>query len=68
MVSGDHLSKVKLFKYPSPKNNSRFKAYKGHSDEVLNVRFSNDDAFLFSVGGADKAILQFELVKHKSVS
>ena len=34
---------------------------RGHSSHVMNVRFSHDDAFLLSVGGQDRAILQWKL-------
>lgn len=66
LVSGDDFHRVKLFKNPSPRQDSLWKEYKGHADEVTNVRFSFDDKYVFSVGGNDKSILQFELVKHKT--
>jgi microtubule-associated protein-like 6 len=65
VVSGDDRSMVKLFKYPSPREGAQFRAYRGHADDVMSVRFSNDDNYVFSVGGADKAILQFQLIRQK---
>lgn len=61
LVSGDDFSHVKLFRYPCTREKSKFKAYKGHSEHVLKVRFSYDGKYVFSVGGLDKAILQFEV-------
>jgi hypothetical protein len=29
----------------------------------MNVRFSHDDQFLFSAGGADKAIMQWRVLR-----
>jgi WD40 repeat protein len=61
LVSGDDFSHVKLFRYPCVKEKSKFKAYKGHAEHVLKVRFSYDGKYVFSVGGLDKAVLQFEV-------
>jgi WD40 repeat protein len=61
LVSGDDKKLVKLFKYPCPKENSKFKSFKGHSEHVTNVKFSVDNKYVFSIGGLDKAVLQFEV-------
>lgn len=65
LASGDDYRRVKLFRYPCPKENSRFKAYKGHAEHVCNVRFNYDGKYVFSVGGLDKCILQFEVKSTK---
>lgn len=61
LVSGDDFSRVKLFRYPCVKERSQFKEYKGHAEHVMKVRFSHDSKYVYSVGGLDKAILQFEV-------
>ena len=61
LVTGDDFSRVKLFRYPCPREKSKFKEYKGHAEHVMKVRFSYDGKYVFSVGGLDKAILQFEV-------
>lgn len=52
---------MKIFKYPCPKEKSKFKEYKGHSEFVVNVKFSKDGKWLYTVGGLDKTICQFEI-------
>ena len=61
LVSGDDFSRVKLFRYPCTREKAEFKAYNGHPEHVVRVRFSSDGKYVFSVGGLDKAILQFEV-------
>ena len=61
LVSGDDFSLVKLFRYPCTKEKAKFKSYKGHAEHVLKVRFSCDGKSVLSVGGLDKAIMQFSV-------
>ncbi len=61
LVTGDDYKLVKLFSYPSCKENAQFRAYKGHSEHVTRVKFSTCGKYVFSVGGLDKAIMQFEV-------
>lgn len=61
LVSGDDHHRVKLFKYPSCKEHSQFKECKGHAEHVTNVKFNFDGTVVYSIGGIDKAIMQFEV-------
>jgi WD40 repeat protein len=61
IATGDDFRRVKIFKYPCPKERSKFKEYKGHSEFVTNVKFSKDGSWLYTVGGLDKAVCQFEV-------
>lgn len=65
LAVGDDFHMVKLFRYPCLLPSSRAKAYKGHSAAVQNVRFNHSGVWVFSVGGLDKAVMQFE-VKSKT--
>ena len=51
---------------PCVKAGSKFKEYKGHSEHIPNVRFSSDGNRVFSVGGLDKAVIQFEVKRRKN--
>jgi WD40 repeat protein len=66
LVTGDDFGLVKLFRFPCPKEKSSYREYKGHSAHVCNVAFSSDGKFIFSAGGLDKSILQFEVKKSNS--
>ena len=61
IATGDDFRRVKIFKYPCPKEKSKYKEYKGHSEFVVNVKFSKDGKWLYTVGGLDKAVFQFEV-------
>ncbi len=57
LATGDDFGKVKLFNYPSVLPHSPYKEYAGHSSHVTNVRFSNTDRMIASIGGHDKTLI-----------
>ena len=61
LVTGDDFRRVKIFAYPCPKEKSKFKESKGHAEHVMTVKFTSDGKNVISVGGLDKAILQYNL-------
>jgi WD40 repeat protein len=65
LVTSDDFRRVKLFAFPCPKENSKCKEFKGHAEHVPSVRFSKDGKHVFSVGGLDKAVIQFEVKEAK---
>lgn len=53
-----HLYENKT-RYPCVEKGSMFQCYRGHSAHVTRVRFSHDHRFLLSIGGGDKALIQW---------
>ena len=41
-------------------NNTSHNLYRGHSEHVVRAKFSDDDTFLFSIGGYDQTIMQWK--------
>ncbi|KAL7060336.1 hypothetical protein AAHC03_09572 [Spirometra sp. Aus1] len=61
LATADDFGKVNLFRYPCSHLNSKCHTYGGHSSHVTNVQFLFDDSRLISAGGADTAVLQWEV-------
>jgi WD40 repeat protein len=63
LVVGGDDGKVSLYRYPCLKMESERKEYSGHSSHVTNVAVGFDNKHVYSVGGLDRALLQFSLAK-----
>eukprot|EP00727_Mastigamoeba_balamuthi_P005313 m51a1_g14780 hypothetical protein (1397) ;mRNA; r:446353-450955 len=60
LVTADDFGMVNLFRYPVAKPAaSEFKRYAGHSAHVTCCRFTKDDKYLMTTGGADKTLFQW---------
>jgi len=62
IASGDDSGMVSVFKYPilvaKPEN---VDTYYGHSAHVTNVRWAEDDSYLFTTGGGDLSVFQWKV-------
>jgi WD40 repeat protein len=61
LVAGGETKTLKLFNYPANDEHAAYKAYKGHAGAIKQVQFTRDGQYLISIGGEDKAILQFDV-------
>jgi microtubule-associated protein-like 6 len=61
LLSGDNQSRLRLTQFPAAANPTRFKEYRGHAEEITNCGWTFDGRYAVSVGGADKAVLQYEV-------
>ena len=64
LISGDNFGLVNLFMYPDAKTEVS-NSYSAHSEHVVCVVQSKDGKTIFSVGGADKALIQWKLESKK---
>lgn len=60
MLSGDDFGLVNVFNFPHPDCKAA-RSYSAHSEHVVRVAFSQDNKLVFSVGGADKALIQWKV-------
>ena len=51
VAMGDALGRVRLYNYPVPEKGFRFSDSRGHCDAVNEVRFTEGDSHLITVGG-----------------
>jgi echinoderm microtubule-associated protein-like 6 len=57
------LPQVKLFNWPCVVQHAPAHVYGGHSSHVMNVRWSADSQYAVSVGGKDRAVFQWRVVR-----
>jgi len=62
LVTGDDNGDVNLFNFPCVAAKSGRHTLTGHSSHVMNVRWSSDGKRVFTVGGCDKAVMQWKVV------
>ena len=58
-MTGDDMSKVKLFNYPVVHDDAPWKEYHGGASFITCVRFNADDRKVIAVGGNDHTIFQY---------
>lgn len=63
LASGDDFSQVRLLRYPSLKKASEAVVGRGHSSHVTTVKWNNNDTKLFSTGGEDQCVIQWNITK-----
>jgi len=59
VATGDDWGFVNIYNFPCGKG-AKCISLRGHSEQVPRIVFSNGDEYIFSVGGNDKAIIQWK--------
>lgn len=67
IVTADDYSSVKLFRFPASITGQGYNRYSGHAAHVSNVRFTAEDEYVVSLGGADKSIFQWKFSYDKDL-
>lgn len=60
VASGDDFGLVNIYRYPCNENTVESRSYAAHSEHVLRVEFTEDGKRMFTIGGQDKAIIQWK--------
>lgn len=63
LAAADDFGRVKLFRYPCVVKNAASNEYRAHSSHVTNVRWGVDDTKLISVGGLDRCVMQWNVLR-----
>lgn len=61
VATSDDFGLLKIFRYPCLTKGSEGVIGRGHSSHVTNVRFSPDDAYIFTTGGDDQCVFQWKI-------
>lgn len=62
IATGDDFGNVSLFRYPAWEQGNGRRKKTGHSSHVMRVVFSRDGKTLWSTGGGDKTVIQWDVV------
>ncbi|CAI2383913.1 unnamed protein product [Moneuplotes crassus] len=61
LVTGDDYGLINLYRDPCKEDFSKARSYRGHSEHVVRVLFSETAKYIISIGGYDQTILQWKL-------
>jgi WD40 repeat protein len=59
IAAGDDYGLVQIYRNPA-REGAQPRSMRGHSEHVTRVAFSNNDDFLFSIGGYDQTLMQWK--------
>ena len=67
---GNDSREVRLLKFPQrddkkKEHPNKTRVYKGHAEHVTSVRWTAEDKYLISIGGADRTTMQWKVNKGK---
>lgn len=63
IVTGDDFGLVKMYRYPCLIKGSSVTVNRGHSSHVTNVRWSVNDDYVISIGGLDRTVMEWRVMK-----
>ncbi|TYZ57872.1 hypothetical protein PybrP1_010272 [[Pythium] brassicae (nom. inval.)] len=63
LATADDFGLVKLFRYPCVARHAGALEHRGHASHVTNVRWSAGDAYVVSVGGNDRCVMEWKVVR-----
>ena len=66
VATADNFGHIKVYRYPCLTKDAAHAKGTGHSANVQNLKFNKSDEFLVSIGGKDRAVLQWRVVKSKT--
>ena len=66
LACADEYGGVKVFRYPCLERVAKYADLQGHALHVTSVRFNANDTYLFSLGGSDRALMQWRLSGEKT--
>lgn len=59
IATSDDFGLLNVFRYPCMSTKQKARSYAGHSEHVVRVIFTPENDMIFTVGGYDKAVIQW---------
>ncbi|KAG2487374.1 hypothetical protein HYH03_013944 [Edaphochlamys debaryana] len=63
VLTADDLGRVRLLNFPCVVQGAPAHVYRGHCSHVMNVRWGSDETYAVSVGGKDRCVFQWRVVR-----
>ena len=65
IATSDDFGLLNIYRYPCMSVKHKARSYSGHSEHVVRVRFTPAADRIFTIGGYDKAVIQWKRKEEK---
>ena len=59
IATTDNFGRIRVYRYPAIHKNPNYLVFRGHAANITNVKFSPDDAYIFTSGADDCCVMQW---------
>lgn len=67
IATGDDYGLVNIYRDPARDNSHAARSFRGHSEHVSRIKFTEQGRYLLSVGGMDQTVIQWKMTVPKAL-